>query len=165
MSGEIYYADVIDADPAPRELTPIAKKYIAHQAPYAWAVLAFLFLVFPGIFALLVLHASSMIGSLAVGVAATAALAWWSAAKRKKLRGVIINGTQRPGRLVDVSQLVIRRGFFVQGRRVTLVVEVDGQRAKCVSWAGDLDDAEQGAWIRVLVHPKVPVVVPVVSVT
>ena len=164
--SDVYYADVIDADPPPRELTPTARKYIAHQAPDAWAVLAFVFLVFPGIFSLLVLHASSMIGSLVVGVLVTAALAYWAAAKRKKLRGVIVNGTQRPGRLVDVSELVLRRGFFVQGRRMTLTVEVDGQRSKCVSWAGDLDDAEQGAWIRVLVHPGAPgLVVPVVSVT
>ena len=164
--SDVVYADLVDADPAPREITPTGRRYIAAQATYGFVVAAVLLLVFPSAFALaLVGPNSGSIGSLLFGLALAAVAVVWAAKKRAALNKVLVDGTQRPARLVDVSHLVVRRGL-VSGRRVSLVIEVDGRRATCVSWAGDLDEAEQGAWIRVLVHPDTPqLVVPVVSVT
>lgn len=165
MSGDVVFADLIDADPAPRELATIGKRYIAAQASYVWVVFAVLFLVLPGVFALAVFGSSAGVGYLVGGLALAVGLGYWTSRKRAALRKVLVEGTQRPARLVDVSHLVVRQGL-ASSRRVTLHVEVDGKRARCVSWAGDLEEAERDAWIRVLVHPQVPgVVVPVVSVT
>lgn len=164
--SDVAFADVLDAEPAPRELTPIARRYMAAQATHAWVVGAVLLLVFPGVISVALVKASAeTVGMVVVGVAVAAGL-WWSAAQqRARLRKVLVDGEQRPARLVDVSHLVVRQGL-ARARRVTLIVEVDGRQARCVSWHGDLDDAEQGAWIRVLVHPQYPqLVIPVVSVT
>lgn len=160
------YADLIDAEPAPRVITPTGRRYIAAQSTYFWCVLIVLFLVLPAILVTRFSSSASVYANLAFTLAAAVAAGWWAARKRGRLRKVLVDGTQRPARIRDVSQLVVRRSGFAVGRRVTIAIEVDGRRTTCVSWAGDLDDAEGGAWIRVLVHPEVPdLVVPVVSVT
>jgi hypothetical protein len=164
--SDVVFADLIDADPAPREVTTTGKRYIAMQAPYVWMVMVILLMVMPGILMLAMLGPTrESLGAVGAGVGLAAFLGWQAASQRKVLRKVLVDGTQRPARLAHVAHLVVRHGFMT-GRRVTLTVEVDGKRARCVSWAGDLDDAEPGAWIRVLVHPDARgVVVPVVSVT
>ena len=164
LASDVVYADLIDADPPPRELTSTAKRYAAAQAPYAWLVLLVLFLVLPAIVTAAVMPSSTTIGWAVVAVAAAVALGWFTSTKRAKVRNVIIHGVQQPARISGVSHLVVRRGLAT-ARRVTMIVEVQGRRAKCVSWTGDLEEAENGAWIRVLVHPGVDFVVPVVSVT
>ncbi|HTL35851.1 MAG TPA: hypothetical protein VL326_22130 [Kofleriaceae bacterium] len=160
------YADLIDADPAPREITPTGRRYAAAQSTYAWCVLIVIFLVLPSIIALSFTSSSTVFINLALTLAMAVAAGWWAARKRARLRKVLVDGTQRPARIRNVSHLVVRRSGFAVGRRVTIGIEVDGRRTTCVSWAGDLEEAESGAWIRVLVHPEVPdLVVPVVSVT
>lgn len=164
QESDVVYADLIDAEPPPRELTPIVRRYIAAQAPYVWLVLLVVFVVLPWVVVAAVRPSSESIGSLVIGLASAVALGWWTAGKRAKVRKVIVHGEQQPARISNVSHLVVRRGFAT-ARRVTMMVDVGGRRARCVSWSGDLEDAENGAWIRVLVSPGIDFVVPVVSVT
>ena len=160
----LVYADLIDADPPPRELTPVVRRYIAAQAPYAWLVLFVLFVASPtALFAAFAPSRDTIISAV-VTLAVAIALGVWTAKKRARVRTVIVEGRQVPARIRSAHHLVVRQGL-ARGRRVSLHVEVEGRVVRCVSWAGDLDDSESGAWIRVLVHPNIDFVVPVVSVT
>src|SRR5512138_2947261 len=152
MESDVVYADLIDADPAPRELTVTARRYVAAQAPYAWLVLAVIFLALPAVVVAATVRSTETAGWAISCVAGTVALGWWTASKRARVRNVIVHGAQQPARIGGVSHLVVRRGLAT-ARRVTMFVDVQGRRARCVSWTGDLEDAENGAWIRVLVHP------------
>jgi hypothetical protein len=164
QESDVVFADLIDADPPPRELTPTARRYIAAQATLAWLVLLLVFVVVPAAIAVAAVPTQQTIIWLASSVAGAFAVGWWTSTKRAKVRKVIVHGVQQPARIANVAHLVVRRGLMT-ARRVTMIVEVQGRRAKCVSWSGDLEDAEGGAWIRVLVLPDVDFVVPVVSVT
>jgi hypothetical protein len=160
------YADLVDADPAPREIMISGRRYVAAQATYFWCVLLVFFFVLPSVFAASLATSASTILQLVGAIAITVGVGWRTARKRARLRKVLVHGTQHPAQIRDVSHLVVRRGGFAVGRRVSVAIEVLGRRTTCVSWAGDLDNAEAGSWIRVLVHPDVPeYVVPVVSVT
>jgi hypothetical protein len=161
----IVYADVLDAEPAPRELTAVARRYLRAQASWLWLGLAIFFLVVPGVIAVAAIPMTETIVALAVDIGIAIAVGWWTGTKRARLRKVLIDGTQTPAQILSVATLQVRRGL-VSGQRVTIDLAVNGRRTRCASWAGDLDDAERGAWIRVLVHADVPdLVVPVVSVT
>lgn len=162
--SDVVYADLIDADPPPRELTPVVRRYIAAQAPYVWLVLLVIFVVLPWVGVAAARPSTQTAGPLVLSLASAIALGWWTASKRAKVRTVIVHGEQQPARISGVSHLVVRRGLAT-ARRVTMMVDVGGRRARCVSWSGDLEDAENGAWIRVLVSPGIDFVVPVVSVT
>lgn len=164
VQDDVVYADLIDADPSPRELTTTARRYIAAQAPYAWLVLLVIFFALPAAVIAAALPSTETLSWLGIALAGAVALGWWTAGKRAQVRRVIVHGEQQPARISGVSHLVVRRGFAT-ARRVSMIVDVQGRRARCVSWTGDLEDAENGAWIRVLVQPGVDFVVPVVSVT
>lgn len=158
---DVVFADLVDADPAPRALTPIMRRYIAAQATYAWGVLAFFFLLLPNVAMAAAIHRSEMFAGTALVVVITAALIARAAAIRFQLRRIVVHGEQRPAQVVSMHRLHVRGGH-----RDTLWLEIDGRRVKCSSWAGDLENAEPHAWIRVLVHPTYPDrAVPVVSVT
>ena len=162
---DVEYADIVDAGPPPRDLTTTARRFVAGQAPYAWGVLVVLFVVLPSALMAKVLASGSAYVSLAVMIAVAVAVFAHAALKRTQLREIIVTGEQRPAQIVGVERLDVRHGF-ARGSRDTLWLDVDGKRLKCASWGGDLEGATQGAWIRVLVHPKFPErVVPVVSVT
>ena len=160
----LVYADLIDADPPPRELTPVVRRYIAAQSPYGLLVLFVLFVASPAALFAAMSPSRDTLVSMLVTVIGAIALAVWTAKKRARVRTVIVHGRQVPARIRGAHHLVVRQGLASR-RRVTLTVEVEGRVARCVSWAGDLEEAESGAWIRVLVHPNIDFVVPVVSVT
>ncbi len=162
---DVEYADIVDAGPPPRELTTTARRFVAGQAPYAWAVLVVIFLVLPNLVMASVLETGAAYASGAVMIGIALALIARTAMLRTRLREIIATGEQRPAQIVGIERLDVRSGL-ARGSRDTLWLEVDGKRLKCVSWAGDLEGATQGAWIRVLVHPGSPDrAVPVVSVT
>jgi hypothetical protein len=162
---DVVYADLVDAEPAPRELTTVARRYIAGQATYAWGVLAVLFLLLPNAAAAFMIKSSAAFAGLAVVLAVTVAIIVRAAVVRGQLRSIIVSGEQRPAQIAGVERLQVRSGL-ARGARDTLWLDVDGRRIRCASWAGDLEGAERHAWIRVLVHPAHPArAVPVISVT
>ncbi|MBA3462778.1 MAG: hypothetical protein H0T46_22670 [Deltaproteobacteria bacterium] len=161
----VEYADLVDADPAPRELTTTARRYVTGQATYFWGVIAFVFLLLPNALAVSVLKTSGAYVGLVAMFAITAAVIARTAIVRSQLRKIIVHGDQRPAQIVGVERLQVRSGL-ARGNRDTLWLQVDGRRVKCASWAGDLEGAETHAWIRVLVHAAHPQrAVPVISVT
>ncbi len=165
MPDAIEYCDILDADPAPRELGPAAERYVRINAPYVYVVIAAVLLCAP---ALMVLVALPRLGSLAFAAATilpTAAFTWLIAQRRAELRRFLVEARQVPARIVDASELTLRRGFVV-ARRITLDLDVEGRRVRCGSWTGDLEGATRGYWLRVLVHPSQPgTVIPVTAVT
>lgn len=162
---DVEYADIVDAGPPPRELTTTARRFVAGQATYLWPILVVIFLVLPNAVMANVIGTSGAYGGLAVMIAIAIGLIARTAVLRGRLRTIIATGEQRPAQIVGVERLDVRSGL-ARGSRDTLWLDVDGKRLKCVSWAGDLEGATQGAWIRVLVHPEIPDrAVPVVSVT
>lgn len=161
----VVFADMVDADPAPRELTTTARRYIAGQATYLWAGLAVVFLFLPNVMMAALVKKGVVFSSLAFASLVTAALVAYAVLARRRLRTILVHGEQRPAQIVQMHQLHVRSGL-ARGRRDTIWLDVDGRRVKCSSWAGDLEGAEPHAWIRVLVHPGFPEhAIPVVSVT
>ncbi len=159
--ADVVFADLVDADPAPRALTPIMRRYIAGQATYLWGGLAFCFLVLPNAALAAAMHRSEMLAGTSLVFVISAVLILRATLIRRQLRAILVHGEQRPAHVVDMHRLHVRGGH-----RDTLWLDVDGRRVKCSSWAGDLENAEPRAWIRVLVHPAYPArAVPVVSVT
>jgi hypothetical protein len=162
---DVPYADLVDAEPAPRELTTTARRFIAGQATYTWGVLAVIFLLLPNAFMASIMKSSTAYISVVVIAVMTIAIIARTAVVRGQLRSIIVEGEQRPAQIAGVERLHVRSGL-ARGARDTLWLDVDGRRVKCASWAGDLEGAEQHAWIRVLVHPRHPDrAVPVISVT
>lgn len=164
-AGVIEYCDFIDADPPPRELGTTARRHVRTMSTYFWFGMLIVFFTLPSVVVAAILPDVSTIGWAVVSVAAAVWLARSTAQKRARLRTVAIDGHQAPARVLDASELVVRRGLVV-GRRVTLTLEVEGRRVRCRSWAGDLQGVVRGHWLRVLTHPDAPeLVIPVASVT
>ncbi|HTJ45579.1 MAG TPA: hypothetical protein VL463_25920 [Kofleriaceae bacterium] len=164
MDG-IEYCDFIDAEPPPRELGGTAKRYVRVMSTYFWLGMMIFFVTLPGaLVAVIVPRVDTVVW--AIGMAGlTVWLARATARKRRRLRLVAIEGVQAPARVVDAHELVVRRGLLAR-TRVTLVLEVEGRRVTCRSWAGDFEGLTRGHWMRVLTHGEVPeLVIPVASVT
>lgn len=165
MTAPIDYCDVLDADPPPRELAVHARRYVRRMSTYIWLVLLILFVTVPMVAAAVFVPRVATIAWGVIAIAATVWLARATARKRANLRRVAIEGRQAPGRIVAAYEMTVRRGLVV-GRRVTLVLDVEGTEVTCRSWDGDLEGLERDHWIRVLVHPDCPgVAIPVVNVT
>ena len=165
MPDDFTYCDVLDADPAPRELGVAAERYVRRSSSYIWVGLLLAFVLAPAVMAALALPRLATIGTACAVAVAAVVLAKLTADKRAALRRIAIDGRQVPARILDAYELTVRRGL-AQGTRTTLVLEVEGRRHTVVSWSGDLEGATRGFWIRVLVHRDVPgVIVPVISVT
>jgi len=164
--GEIDYRDVLDADPAPRELGSAARRYLRQRSTYAWVVLLILFMTLPGVIMAAAVPSVMTIAWALVFVAGTVWLARATSRKRALLRKVAVEGTQHPARIANVTTLVMRQGLFIRRTRTTIVLEVAGGVASCTSWMGELDDLRRGDWLRALVHPDAPgIVIPVSCVT
>lgn len=165
MPDAITYCDLIDADPPPRELGPIARRYVRAMSTYVWLGLFVSFVVLPAVMIAFAMPRVETAAWLAAALGGTVWLATRTARKRARLRRVIVEGRQVPARIVRSRVLVVRRGFAA-GRRVTLLLEVEGHPVNLSSWLRDLEGATPGHWIRVLKHPEVrDLVIPVVSVT
>jgi hypothetical protein len=165
--GHAYY-DHLDVDPPPRELTPTMRRYLLSQSwrtSTAFGLSAFFAVVAT---AILAKAPGPLTGAIAGFFWVLVAISIvFIEKKRRRLRAIVVEGTQRPARIGSAEHHAMPTNVpGVRARYSELSVVVDGTERRMVSLDPSLRDAQPGYWIRVLVHPDHPdLVVPVCSVT